>query len=868
MNNDHRTELLPPIWGRRVPPRPPYFTGREKELEALRTRLLGSGTAGSAPTSTPQTLYGLSGVGKTAIAVEYAYRHRDEYDIVWWIEAARPELIATSFAHLGNDMLGMDMDVPITEREKAPWAVRRRLCEDRNLRWLLIFDDAASPDDVQSYLPQPAPSGGHVIITSQVRDWLGRAGATGTEINGFDAVESAEYLHRRVPQLGPTDDAAQAARRKADVSRLAQTLGHLPLAIVHAGAYLERTGMEVGPYLKEFDRSPHAAMSKKADISYKSTTVAATWSLSLQRVGQDAQRLFRLLSFFAPGRVAQELLQQRASVDGPGTLGDALSDPARFQAARDELVGFSLIRYNGARDVLSMHPVVQRLTQEQTLLDTPQEAVEYRRTVQTLLAASDPCAPDRHDYDRAYNRTLPHIMPSGALRSDAPEMRTLIINQVRRLHLRGRHTESLRLGELSLKEWEDRFGENDLLVLRLATEVAIAMRLAERHEDAFERNKRTLALADQRINDPETADLEREAAVQVGLICANSQGADLRFLGRFEEALAQDMALLPKFEQVFASSQAPTLNVHNNIAADYRRLGDFQEAQRWDEETYTLRKNDLGPTNPRTLASLDALARDLRELGEYDRALEKAKSVCREFGPLHDKRLNLDLLNAHRGLAVALRKAGKYQEAAEQGRRVVQSCRSYLRDNHRYTLIAAADQIANLRALGDLREAAELGEETLAQCKDKDKPVSSITFATQVNLAVVLRQFRSPLDAETLDREALQGITQVYGERHPFTIAARVNLASDLFVAGKVAEAQALDEQALALGKEIRPKHPATLATSANLSIDLRGAGKGDQATRLLHDTITLYNEELASDHPEVVAARSRQRINLDLEPY
>ncbi|MGI5170035.1 FxSxx-COOH system tetratricopeptide repeat protein [Spirillospora sp. CA-253888] len=888
MNDDLAAVGRPSVWGSRIPPRPPFFTGREKELRALHTRLNGGdGPRTNVLVPTPQAFHGLGGVGKTAIAVEYAYRHAAEYDIVWWIDAASPDLIATSFA-----LLGRQLDLPPTEPSKMPWAVRRLLCGTNAPRWLLIFDDAASPDDVQAYLPQPAPAGGHVIITSRVRDWLGRVGATGTEVGEFSAEEAVGYLRNRVPALRTPDDRdpGEEAARAADAAKMTEALGHLPLAIVHAGAYLDRTGLPVDSYLEEFQESPHSALSRSADISYGSSTIAATWSLSLQRVGQDAQHIFRLLAFFAPARVAQELLQRPGIVDGPGTLGDALSDGARFQTALDELTGFSLVRFDGRRRALQMHRVVQKLTQDQTRIDLPEDAEAYQRAVHALLASSDPRAPDRDDCDRIYNRSLPHLLATGAVSGDMANLRELIVNQVRRLHLRGRHTASLELGERALREWEAKFGEDDLTALRLATEVGMALRLAERHEDAFERNRRTLKLAE-RLADQASSDHVREAARRIWLICSNSYGGDLRFRGHFQEALQKDEELLPQFEAVFTANPENSLNVRNNLAADHRRLGNFAKAMELDEETYNRRKSLLGPANPRTLASLDSLARDLRELGEYDRALEKARSVCAEFGPLHDQNLNPDLLNAHRGLAVALRKAGRYGEAVEQGRRALEGYRSYLRENHRYTLIAAADQIAHLRLGGLLSEAEELGRETLEQCGRKDVPISSITFATQVNLAAVLRQFNNPADAQDLDRKALQGLSQVYGPEHPFTIIARIGLANDLFVSGEVREARELDEDTWTIGRRMclysgpeptreraeglpderelqSVTHPTMLALAANLSIDVRATGDEAVADRLRNATLGRYGEVLSPQHPEAALVAQRQRVSPDIEPY
>jgi len=77
--------MMPRIWN--IPARNAGFTGRDRLLVALRDRLLAGDKA------VVQALHGMGGVGKTQLAVEYAYRFAETYDLVWWVNsgAGRPD---------------------------------------------------------------------------------------------------------------------------------------------------------------------------------------------------------------------------------------------------------------------------------------------------------------------------------------------------------------------------------------------------------------------------------------------------------------------------------------------------------------------------------------------------------------------------------------------------------------------------------------------------------------------------------------------------------------------------------------------------------------------------------------------------------
>src|SRR3984957_2761176 len=108
---------VPVIWGD-VPARNKNFTGRGDILDRLRegassrrTVVLAQSGPGRSESdrgnAVPQGVQGLGGVGKTAIAIEYAYLYRADYDLVWWIAADQLPSVRGSLAELAQ-RLGLE----------------------------------------------------------------------------------------------------------------------------------------------------------------------------------------------------------------------------------------------------------------------------------------------------------------------------------------------------------------------------------------------------------------------------------------------------------------------------------------------------------------------------------------------------------------------------------------------------------------------------------------------------------------------------------------------------------------------------------------------------------------------------------------
>lgn len=836
----HRHTL---IWGSEIPFRNPNFTGRETELGKLRAQL----TAGSPAVirQPPSPLYGLGGVGKTELAAEYAHRYHSDYDVVWWVRADHEDSIRSSLIALGR-RLGLE-GVSLESRDSSVRMVLDALQAGAPYEhWLLIFDDVTRPGVMRHYIPHGT---GDVIITSRLSQWRQELRTDGIEVEEFSREEAVEFLRSRVPRLAQAPEQA---------GRLASILGDLPLAIEHAASYLEQTGVPVEEYIADFEHNAHELLSRDADTFSATIAVATTWSVSKSSLTPEATELFELLAFFSAEPVSEDVLLPSARLpDVPEVLHKVLGSRLELKRAERELARLALIKQDGARNVVQMNRVVQAVTRGRIEREAPDAATALRGTVHALLAASDPGSPEKERNDPLYERSIGHLVPSGALESDDRRVRDLIVNQVRRLHLRGGYQEALSLGERTLAAWRQRHSPDDPVDLALAVEVGVAMRAIGRVEEASDLNARTLDLLREHYG-------ERD---ETYLICAASCGEDRRLLGRYDEALAHDQSLLPAYWETFAPSHHRLLNLLHTIATDLRCVGRHQDALECDTENVAERERYFGVTDRQTMASRLGLASDLRRLGRYADALAAVRDIA-EVMEARQEPWGFFRLEIYGGLGVTLRRAGFYPQARETAEEVYQRYRGLAGNDHRATLVAATNLVCDRRLADDLPGARELGERTAQRWEKIAGDGHPNTLATRANLAAVLRAAGDPAAALTMNESVLAGLRRLYGYDHPSILAVMTNLASDLSATGAITRARDLDEHVLAASRDVHgASHPATLAVAANLALDMRDAGDEEASSSLWRDTLATYETGLTLEHPQARQASDRQRITVDIEP-
>jgi tetratricopeptide (TPR) repeat protein len=842
------------IWSNEIPSRKPNFTGRAAELGQLRDNLI------SREPPNVQVISGMGGIGKTEIATEYIHRNIDKYEIIWWIRAEHQDRVLDALVKLGQ-RLELRQTTTDSGRDRTVAAVLEALQSADWSNWLLVYDNAVNPLDLQKYMPASRPEG-HILITARDPNWPSFIIVDGIKVSPFTDAESVSFLRRTVPSLAAEKglSAAEDARRVSEARRLGTTLGQLPIAVEHAAAYLVETGQSVAHYVSRFRENAHQLLSEQPAASDLPAPVSGTWAMSITLLTPDAEHLFNLCAFFSPEPIATELLlRPGTSISDPPGLSDLLCSPQRFRAAATQLHRLSLARVDGARDLIQVHRVVQAVTQGRLRLNRPDMFNAYLAAVDNLLAGTNSVNPDHASSDRTYDLSLQHLESDYRfLHTKNPALRALIIDQVRRLHLRGGHVEAMKFGQDALEVWREELGQDDLQVLAVSVEVAIAMYIGGRAADAHELILGIRPLL-QRYTDGD--------GFKTLLLCETIYGADLRARSQFQEALALDLDILNKFEQIFGVDHERTLNVRSNVAVDYRQLGLFRAALEADERTLEDRRRILGDNDLKTLSSSNAVARDKRGLGLYQESLDMARRVVSAFEAVGGRENTL-WLTACEGFATALRKAGHHWDALQESEHVLQRCRDYLGVDHMYTLRAATNLINDRRAVGDLAGAEELARQTHDLCRESGAP-DDLLCTVVVNLASVLRAQGRPDRALTYDDQARRGLIRIHGNKHPFTLAAHINYASDLAACGRLGDAievgrETLEKCRISLGED----HPDLLMAAANLAMDEVTAGDQVDGESRLADVLRRYERTLSVEHPETRAAAQWIRLTSEIEPY
>jgi tetratricopeptide (TPR) repeat protein len=650
-----------------------FFTGRTQVLDDLRQALTARGKA---------ALSGIGGLGKTQTAVEYAYRHRGEYEAVLWVKADSEDSLRADLATIAVKLNLPEKDE--TDRALVVTAVTRWLDVQGN--WLLILDNADDLGLISDLLSREWS--GHILLTT-------RAHATGdisrVEIKIMHPEEGSLFLLRRAKVIEVDDDLGAATGYDQELAaEITQEMGGLPLALDQAGAFIEEESSSLAEYLKLYRKEGDKLRAERGGvINADHEPVSITFSLAFQQVGSTnaaAADMLRACAFLAPDAIPEEIF-----VSGAGELGENLAPMADGGISLVKMIGdaarFSLILRNAKNGTVEIHRVVQQVLKDEMSADLQQLWAE-----RVVRALSESFPEVEHQNWPLCEKILPHAQEAakmmGEYSFEFKEAARLLNRAGQYCYQRGEYSEAEPLLMQSLNMRESMFDPDHLDVSLSLNNLALLYKEQGKYDEAEPLYLRALS-SREKVLGPE----HRYVATSL-----NNLALLYHSQGKYDEAEPLYLRALRICEKVLGPEHSHVAMCLNNIAGLYDNQGRYDEAEPLYLRALRICEKVLGPEHPVMATSLNNLASLYDDQGKYAEAEPlhiRALTIReKELGPEHPH-----VATSLNNLALLYERQGKCAKAQPLYERALSIYEKSLGLHHPRTLVIHNNYIDLLQKL-------------------------------------------------------------------------------------------------------------------------------------------------------------------------
>ncbi|KAI1428853.1 P-loop containing nucleoside triphosphate hydrolase protein [Xylaria sp. FL1777] len=737
-------------------------------------------------------LVGLRGLGKSQLAIEYAYRVRDMFrqkkeDIwVFWVHASTRARVEEGFKTIADAVKIPNRNQP---NANIPQLVSQWLQNERNGRWFMILDSADCIDvfyDVDekakqtatvdgknralsTYLPQS--SNGSILVTTTSKELAFRLTGAHRNIIEVGPMDHDHALELLATKLGSHYD-------KEDGAKLAEALEYMPLVISQAAAYIQEGAplTSLKKYLHEFQTSDrnksrllnHDAGDLRRDGSASNSVIKAL-HISLDYIHTrrpSATDLLSLMSFFDCQGIQEYLVRptdQNESCDDEacsdsGSIASRQNLNHEFERDITTLRNYSLITTNPAGNAFEMHGLVQLSTRK--WLDIYGETEKFKEQFISRMAQAFPSG--EFETWGVCRQLVPHAEKAIDYR---PINKEALIEWAQIL---------LNAGWFSLEQGKYTIAETMTTIARDAGETALG---PEHPETLF--SLHILAIT-----------YERQ--------------------GQWKEAELLNMQVMEIRKRVLGPEHPDTLWSMHTLALTYGRQRQWKKAELLHMQVIEIRKRVLGPEHLNTLISMNSLASAYGSQERWKEAESLDMQVMeiskRVLGPEHP-----DTLSSMHSLALTYERQRQWKEAELLYMQVMEIRKRVLGPEHPNTLSSMDSLASAYGSQGQLKEAELLHMQVIEIRKRVLGPEHPDTLSSMDGLASAYRSQRQLKEAELLHMQVMEIRKRVLGPEHPHTLSSMNNLACTWNSQGRTHDALELMEQCYQ--KRIRvlgPEHPNT----------------------------------------------------------
>ncbi len=570
--------------------------GREEALQQVKTQLTEGRRTAIGHTA---AFEGLGGLGKTQLAVEFAYQFSDIYPSgVIWINAdqdinAQLTEIAVSAKWIASE----------TEHKVKFDIALHRLKTFSN--GLIIFDNVEDFSDIEPYFPRPEATP-HILVTS-------RNPLPGFAPIQLDPLNPDQSLQLLLQESGRkiTDSSEENAARE-----IVAQLDGLPLALEMAGAYLcHRSTLSFANYrdLLTADpikilRNPYLASFTKHDADLFKTLKIEEEIFSEEPLLKE---VLDLLTWSSPASMGLSLLsalvdQQETEILGALSLG----------------VQLKLLQKSGT-DRYALHRLVREVRRCEQPLAGRENWINnicgrlgkwFEEIREDFLKL--PRFEGEIDHLVAWRDNVENIFPTHVCK-----LTWLLAYPA---YHRRMFRESQNYIELAEKVYTERNLSDSKLYADLLNDFGFTIGVLGDHRRGLEYQEKALEIRRKHFGErhPDTA------------ASYNNVGSTYGELGDHQRALEYQEKALEICRDLFGERHPNTAATYNNVGTTYGELGDHQSALESQKKALEARRDLFDERHPDTAGSYNNVGTTYGKLGDYRSALEYKEKTLEIFREL------------------------------------------------------------------------------------------------------------------------------------------------------------------------------------------------------------------------------------------
>ncbi|KAF2831501.1 kinesin light chain 1 [Ophiobolus disseminans] len=575
-------------------PRNEQFVGREDQLKSLKQMLF------SLRTHARMAIYGLGGCGKSALALEFAYRVLADRaaDRVFWVPAISRDSFELAYREIATSLCIPGIRDSNADINKL---VKEALSADSSGNWLMIVDNADDPTVLQGTVSSdprsarlsdllPCSRQGTILFTTRSRKaaWTLSPDCV-LELKDMNQAEARQLLVQRVTEDALLDDSLA-------INRLLSILACLPLAIVQAAAFINSNATSVSEYVSLFEDAGietelfSEQFEDPSRYQGMDSTIAKTWHISFNQIRRQDPLAADYLAFIAcidRINVPQSLLPSKGSrVQQIKALG-TLTGYAFLMERQQTVQGAERERYFDTHRLVHVASVAW--------LHEHGEWEDWARTATKRLQELVPYG--GHERKEIWVPYLPHaIHVAGCEDVVDTTARACLLERVGTCQKDlGQYTaaEASHRQVSSLRE--EVLGPEHPDTLTSMSNLALVLNSQGKYKEAEAMNRQTLAWRE-KVLGPKHPDT---------LTSLSNLARVMDSQGKYEEAEAMNRQELECTKKKVLGPEHPyTLTSMSNLAQVLNSQGKYKEAEAMNRQTLARREKVLGPEQPDTLTSV------------------------------------------------------------------------------------------------------------------------------------------------------------------------------------------------------------------------------------------------------------------------